>query len=123
MPFTLSKSQRLKSKKRIEQLFTDGHSARFYPIRVVFLSQPDLDEHQAGFSVSKRNFKRAVDRMKIKRLMREAYRLQRDTQLTSSPTLAMMFIYTGKKIESYERVYSAFAKALQEISTWQAKPQ
>ena len=76
--FTLKKDERLKRRKIIEQLFSEGRAVTAFPIRVQYKMVDQLTEPlQAGFSVSSRNFKRAVDRNRIKRLMREAYRLQK----------------------------------------------
>ena len=76
MKATFSKIERLKSKKEIDILFSDGKSISKYPIRLVY-KKTDFNEKikiRAGVSVSKRNFKKAVDRNFIKRLMRESYR-------------------------------------------------
>ena len=74
---TLPKSERLSSRKSIETLFASGHqSFSAYPLRAVF-----LPTEESGvcvlFSVSKRHFKRAVRRNRIKRQLREAYRLNK----------------------------------------------
>ena len=76
--FTLHKEERLCSQKIIGDLFTSGESFLAYPLKVVFL-KTDLDSSpvQAAFTVSKRNFKRAVKRNLLKRRMREAYRLNK----------------------------------------------
>ena len=75
MKLTYNKHEKLKSQKTIEQLFLDGDSVSAYPLRLVYLKHGD--SRKVGVSVSKRNFKRAVDRIRIKRLLREAYRLNK----------------------------------------------
>ena len=105
---TFNKLERLKSKKRIEQLFTEGKSLNAFPLKLVFL-QLEHDSPaliQAGVSVSKRNFKSAVDRNRIKRLMREAYRKNKQIVYGSEDTKKhiFMFIYQGKKEPGYQLV-------------------
>jgi ribonuclease P protein component len=103
------KQERLTSKKTIEELFTKGSSVFVYPYRVLYLPRhADTSVHimypQVLFSVSKKNFKKAVDRNLIKRRMREAYRLNKPAflQSTSSHQLpyTVAFVYVAKeKIE------------------------
>lgn len=109
--FTLSKKERLKSRKRIEHLFKAGRSLSKFPFKVVYyVAQQDVqtDGLAAGFSASSRNFKRAVDRNRIKRLMREAYRLQKtplkELLATQQRTLDIFFIYTGKELPDHSLV-------------------
>lgn len=132
---TLSKDQRLKSRKLIGNVFSEGKPVQSFPIRAVCLfsensgqsSQtqdqpgptgfPDPKEIpsskafnylQAGFSVSTRNFKKAVDRNRVKRLMKEVYRKKRpelEAALTSAgKQLTLFFIFTGKELPGYELV-------------------
>lgn len=108
---TLRKSERLKSKKAIERLFKEGRSFFVYPFKVVYLiQQPAETTHllQTGFSVATRNFKRAHDRNRIKRITKEAYRIQKSPlalQVTqASIKLDLFFIYTAKQIEPYHLV-------------------
>ena len=79
--YTLNKDDRLKSRKAIEYLFKEGKSFSIFPLRVLYTinaaSEKPTNNLRAGFSVSTRNFKKAVDRNRIKRLLREAYRLQK----------------------------------------------
>ncbi len=73
--FTFKKSERLSSKKDIQELFNNGSSFYLYPFKVITLPADTSKLHQVLFSVPKRLFKRAVDRNLLKRRMREAYRL------------------------------------------------
>ena len=104
--YTLGKQERLKSRKLIDQLFKEGLFFNFFPIRVVWhYQQSSTAKLQAGFAVSTRHFKKAVDRNRIKRLMREAYRLQKndlqDDIENSGHQLAVFLIYVGKEIPDY----------------------
>ena len=82
--FTLGKDERLKSRKQIENLFDKGKSFVVTPFRVYFIMNTELLIHKGesglkfGTGVSAKNFKKAVDRNRIKRLTREAWRLQKN---------------------------------------------
>jgi ribonuclease P protein component len=87
--YTLGKNERLKSRKAIECLFKEGKSFSMFPFRIIYqFNSPIIinDKNapqkkgnlRAAFSVSKKYFKRAIDRNRIKRLMRESYRLQKN---------------------------------------------
>ena len=67
--------ERLKGKKQIEQLFMTGVSVGAFPLRMVYL-KGSTDKHLVGVSVSKKHFKNAVDRNRIKRLLRVAVEKQ-----------------------------------------------
>jgi ribonuclease P protein component len=73
------KNERLKSQKVIQTLFKSGKVEFLYPFRVVFLVKEETDNvlPQVFFSISKKNFKKAVDRNWIRRRMRELYRLHK----------------------------------------------
>ena len=123
--FTLNKAERLKRRKIIEQLFSEGRAVTAFPIRVQYKMVDQLTVPlQAGFSVSSRNFKRAVDRNRIKRLMREAYRLQKlpleQALQTKEQQLALFLIYTGKELPAYalvkEKVEVVLKKLLQTVN-------
>ncbi|HMR15336.1 ribonuclease P protein component [Mariniflexile maritimum] len=99
MPATYSKKEKLKSKKLIDALFENGQSVSVFPFRLMYLSTPFEDGVMAktGVSVSKRHFKNAVDRNRIKRLMREAYRLNKTLYFNNiSTSYAFMILYMGK---------------------------
>ena len=123
--FTLKKEERLCSQKIIGELFTSGESFLAYPLKVVFMKTniPESYPVQAAFTVSKRNFKRAVKRNLLKRRMREAYRLNKpgfyDELAVKELQLAIMFVYVGKDIPEYPAIekgmISAFKKVLGKI--------
>ena len=81
MKYTLGKEERLKSKKIIGRLYEEGKSIKVFPLRMVYVQTAHTSEFpcQVGVSVPKRNFKKAVDRNRIKRLLRETYRLEKHT--------------------------------------------
>lgn len=76
MRFTFKKEEKLKSRKLIGQLFEEGESISKFPLRIFYLKVEHSSKYsiQATFSAPKKKFKKAVDRNRIKRLMREAYR-------------------------------------------------
>jgi ribonuclease P protein component len=107
MRFTLGKEEKLKSRKQIERLFLEGHSVKEFPLRLKFL-KTDYElkfPFQVAFSVPKRNMKLAVDRIRIKRLLREVYRKNKHILLNNnSNNYVVMFIYTDKKEWKYEEL-------------------
>ncbi len=99
--FSFPKKEKLTSKIIIDRLFKEGEARFKYPFRVLFLSDTSYSESfpQVVISVSKRNFKRAVDRNRIKRLIREAYRLQKNELIGLFPEKPayMAILYTAKE--------------------------
>lgn len=81
MKFTLGEQERLKSKKLLGKLYEEGKSIKVFPLRMVYVQTEHTSKFpvQVGVSVPKRNFKRAVDRNRIKRLLRETYRKEKHT--------------------------------------------
>lgn len=99
MSLLYPKKEKLKSQKLIEQLFSEGKSVSAFPLRMVYLKTAFEDNVQfkTGVSVSKRNFKNAVDRNRIKRLLREAYRLNKAIHFNNiSESYALMILYISK---------------------------
>ena len=105
MQQTYNKEERLKKKKLIAQLFKEGKSLAVFPIKLVYLKTEHDGPYklQASVSVAKRNFKKAVDRNKIKRSLREVYRKNKFLIYQSEHTKKhiFMFIYLGKKEMEY----------------------
>ena len=118
--YTLKKAERLCSKKVIDKLFAEGESFLAFPIKVVFkiTELPHPVPVQTGFSVSKKIFKRAVKRNRIKRLMREAYRLNKQmlTPHAEKQQMAVFFIFIGKELPTFVQVEKAMKKALYKLS-------
>jgi ribonuclease P protein component len=96
---TFRKAERLSRKKWIQELFDKGSSFNFYPYRILYIPHPDgaSSHNQVMFTVPKRLFKRAVDRNKIRRRMREAYRLNKGPDSLSGKLL-IAYIYTAREI-------------------------
>lgn len=104
MRFTLSKNNRLKSRKLIEKLFAEGKSINAFPLQMKYLATEfDLDTKvQVAFSVPKRNFKKAVDRNRIKRQLRECYRLRKPEFVEQMhQSYIFMILYLGKEEPEY----------------------
>ena len=120
--FTLGKDERLKSRKLINLLFSEGKRFTLAPFRVHYLyidRVPGLLTHlRVGAGVSTSNFKKAVDRNRIRRLTKEAWRLQKNSlqeMLPEKKQLAVFLLYTSKEIESYQLVKEKIKKIIDKL--------
>ena len=114
---TFIKEEKLKKRKLIAELFASGKSISVFPLKLVYLEM-DHDSNykiKAGVSVSKRNFNKAVDRNRIKRLMRETYRKNKYLIYNSEDTKKhiFMFIYQGRKEETYQVIEERMIKLIE----------
>ena len=118
---TLSKSERLKSYKRIRILFSQGQKFKVFPLVVYFLLRDEEVEKvegmlQMGVSVGKRHFKRAVDRNLLKRRIREAYRKHKlelkENLMVSGISMDIFFVYSNARISDYSEIETAMANTL-----------
>jgi len=113
---SLGKSERLKSSKQIDILFKEGKKITLFPFRLLYKIEHGPREIQAGFTVSSKNFPVAVDRNRIKRLSREAYRIHnsdlKKVVADNKKQLHLFFIYTGREILPYEQISSKLIQVL-----------
>ena len=120
MHYTFKKHEHLKSKKIFASLFANGKKIKRFPVLMVYM-QTELTEDvpvQAGFSVSKRRFKHAVDRNRIKRQMREAYRLLKpENDTDNSAQIALVFIYIHHQKLPFSQIKQAVQQCLAELKT------
>ena len=113
------KKEKLKSKKLIDQLFTEGQSVSAFPLRLVYMPTTFNEDviAKTGVSVSKRNFKTAVDRNRIKRLLREAYRLNKADFFNNLTTQhAFMILYIGKDKPTFTQVETRMKMVFEKFS-------
>jgi ribonuclease P protein component len=107
MNFTYPKNEKLKSKITIGLLFTEGKSVSKYPLRLVYNPvNLNADEKiKIGVSVSKKHFKKAVDRNYFKRVLRETYRLNKHLLIDQldQPYSFMLFYQTKERL-SYQEI-------------------
>ncbi|WP_308553282.1 ribonuclease P protein component [uncultured Mediterranea sp.] len=125
----LRKPERLSRKKIIEKLFAGGsRSFSIFPLRVVWLPVEELDVQASLLvSVSKRRFKRAVKRNRVKRQIREAYRLNKQPLLEALAEkdlrLALAFIYLSDELTDSaviaEKMKIALARIVEKVSAGQ----
>jgi ribonuclease P protein component len=123
--FTLGKEERLKSRKQIENLFDKGKSFVVARFRIYYIINSEVPIQRGesglkfGVGVSAKNFKKAVDRNRIKRLTREAWRLQKnDIKEKVGETqrqLNVFLIYTGKELPDFTTVKDKVAIALKKL--------
>lgn len=117
------KIEKLKSRKTIEALFTEGKSMGVFPLRLFYLELSDVEKvpFKTAVSVSKKNFRLAVDRNRIKRLLREVYRLNKVLLIdNSSKKYALLFLYVGKEKPDFHQL-DATIKLLMEKFLHQTK--
>ena len=118
--FTLNRKEKLKSRKVIQKLFKEGKSFSNFPLRVIYLPVENQDSNlKAGFTVSTKHFKKAVDRNRVRRLMREAYRLQKNNLVNelakADSQIAVFFIYTSADLPDYKMIFEKVGTALDRI--------
>ncbi len=98
--YSLHQDEVLKSRISISELFKKGKRAKSYPVQVIWMKLPeDSQESKVMFSVPKRYFKLAVDRNRIKRQLREIYRLEKprlQTEIDGNYHMALLYLSKNK---------------------------
>ena len=121
--YGFGKIEKLKSRKQIETLFRAGKSFSVFLLRVTWhlLKEEQDAPVKAGVTVGKKHFKKAVDRNRIKRLLREAYRLQKEPLLqaaeASGKRLHLFIQYNGKQLPQFLEIRVAMEKLLRSLLT------
>ena len=120
---TLSRTERLKSRKQIDKLFTSGRYFNMPPLRLNYTIDAggENDHLQMGVGVSGKHFKKAVDRNRVKRLIREAWRLQKaelasQCKLTGR-SLKVFIIYTGRDLPDFKLMFEKTGSAIARLSS------
>jgi len=120
-PFSYNKKEKLKSRTQLEAIFTSGKSFSVFPIKVFFLEAEttQTERIKVGVGVSARHFKKAVHRNRIKRLLREAYRLEKQNlhqQLNEQQKqFAVFFLYIDKEMPAYEVLRGKMKEAIEKL--------
>jgi ribonuclease P protein component len=119
--FTLGKSERIKSRKSLDKLFSDGKYFHASPFKVFYGMEKKSEPAalQFGIGVGTRNFKHAVDRNRVKRITRECYRLQKNElqHLLKEKKISMQvfFIYTSKELPAFDETKEKLAIILKKL--------
>ena len=119
--YTFKKEERVKGEKRVEAIFATGKSFISYPLRVVYLlhEQSTTADCSILVSVPKKRIKKAVHRNRIKRLIRESYRLNKNLISPlgiSDKYIDVAFIYVKDTVSNYIEIEKAMQKALNQIT-------
>ena len=121
---TFSKKERIVSKKLIEQLFSKGnsHSTSAFPLRIVYMEKEREEGEEPVLvlvSVSKRHFKRAVKRNRVKRQIREAYRHHKailTEKVADDKQLAVAFIWLADELQESAQVERSVKHLLEKVA-------
>lgn len=117
MPLTLSKEERLCSKRLIDRLYADGHHSTAFPFSMQWRVEPELNVPcQVLVVAPKRKFHHAVDRNRVKRLTRECYRRLKpqlyDNLAVRNMRITLAFVYIHTDILSYDKLYQKMERAI-----------
>lgn len=119
--FSYNKQEKLKSRKLLEQIFATGRSFSIAPIKVLYLLPDEKLDFpiKAGVGAGTRYFKKATDRNRVKRLLRESYRLNKAPLHQWSgrhgSQLAVFFLYTAKTLPDQQLIGEKMNTAIQRL--------
>jgi len=120
---SFGKAEKLCRTKSIDRLFAQGKSFIAYPLRIVYFAEDEVDMQQQYasvlVSVSKKKFKRAVKRNRVKRLIKEAYRLNKQqftvTLQANGKKTDLAFLYLKNELPDYTEIEKAILKAAAQL--------
>ena len=121
MRYTFKAHERLKREQHIDTLFHKGKAFSVFPLKFIHITAPLFvggAPVQVGFSVPKKKFRHSVDRHRIVRLMREAWRLHKHLLYEALPMekqLHVFLIFTNKDAPDYETVKGSVVKGMQKL--------
>lgn len=119
--FSLNKNEKLKSRKQLDELFVKGKPFLVFPVKTVFLLSDAIEKPavKMGVGVSKKNFKLAVNRNRIKRLLREVYRINKlpliDFANEKKKNISVFFLYVNKELCEYSVLNEKMKKIIEKI--------
>ncbi len=126
MSLKFSRKERLKSRKKIGSLFKEKQSVGSFPIRFFYSKTTEGFALQSAFSVSKKHFKKAVDRNRLKRLMRESLRLNKERLIAlldeKGIKVAGMWVYVGVEIIDHIQMNKSVIKSIDKLIAELSKP-
>ncbi len=118
---SLPRNERLRGKSAVESLFRKADVLVVPPLRILVQKNPQTDStHQVLFTVSKKFIPKAIQRNRIKRLMREAYRLNKN-HLKELPSLRIAYIYQSRNIVPQYKVTEAMLQAFIKLKAYAEK--
>ena len=128
--FTYQKSDKLKSRKQTQHLFSTGQAINVFPIRLIYTIEPIESTAanlsltsilQAGVGAPSRTFRKAVQRNRVKRLLREAYRLEKPNFLSQAALenkrVNLFFLYTDVLVLTQAAIQGKVKEALSLLVT------
>jgi ribonuclease P protein component len=118
--FSYNKSEKLKSKKQLDKIFESGKSFTFFPVKVFYdLSDEQDNIIKTGVGVSSRHFKKAVQRNRIKRLLREAYRTEKQPLHLylnkNNKQLSLFLLFVDKVMPQYDQLKAKMKLCIQRL--------
>lgn len=119
--FSYNKQEKLKSKKQLDSLFKKGRNFTVFPLKVFFVFSDDAQDNiiKAGVGVSSRHFKKAVQRNRIKRLLRETYRTEKLPLHAAldkhNKKLAVFLLFVDKTMPEYSLLREKMQLCIQRL--------
>jgi len=120
---SFTKDERLKSQKQISILFSKNKHVFSYPLKFIYTNNNKESKQAAQvlISVSKRTFKHAVDRNRMKRLIRESYRKNKftiyDALNENDSKILLGIIFVGKELMNYQQIEKGMINGLEKLKT------